>query len=186
MINIATGTWDNLDLVTNTTAFGYGHDGWWYGNLGSGGIENIEARTLTRMSFAGMGFVESIGVGARRIEDVATSPDGTMYGVGEGFLFSIDRATGVQTDIGSTGFFPLGVAVIDTHELVAADGEDLYVLDPDTGAATFVFPMDGSNDLAGMPAAPVPAMSRFGLAGLALALVIAMAWAIWTRLETKV
>ena len=178
-VEIASQRWTPTGVTTPTTAFGYGRDGWWYANGGAG---DNDARTLYRLKAELVDdpisgprpVIEMIGTGARTIEDVAASPDGsTLYGVGEGYLFTIDRKTGVQTDIGPTGFLPVGVAFTDTRELVAADGANLYDLDPATGAATLVGAITpGTTDLAGMPASlGVPASSSPGVIALVLMMI---------------
>jgi len=182
--DFATSTSVVTGVSLAATAFGYGGDGYWYAN-GGGGEE--EAKQFYRLlpelvqpdGIDGVPFVQLIGVGTRRIEDIATSPDGgTTYGVGEGFLFSIDRATGVQTDIGSLGFQAYGLAFADPGELVTMDGTRLMQLDPTTGAATFVanFLVAG-HDMAGHvePLVHVPTLSQWGLGALALLLLSGVA-----------
>jgi len=163
-IDVASRSATITGVVTPTTAYGYGHDGSWYGNGGGGGTE---ARTLYRIQpelvdgpTGPMAVIESIGIGTRRIEDVASSPDGTtLYAVGEGYLFTIDRKTGVQSDVGPLGFTALGIAFNDEGDLLTADGLDLMEIDPASGATTFLFTMANPtvpHDLAGIPTLPVP------------------------------
>jgi len=156
-----------------TTALGYGRDGWWYGN---GGAQ--DPHTLYRLqpelvfnpvTQRDEPVVEPVGAGLRSIEDVAASPDGSvLYGVGDGFLFTLNRQDGKQTDIGPLGFLGAGLAFMDSGELVANDGDQLYIVDPATAQTTLLGPMYNSpNDLAGASLTATAAPSLQG--GRALA-----------------
>lgn len=159
MIDLETETYELTGVITPTTALGYGHDGWWYANAGP---SNVEARTLVRLQTELVRnpvtqelepVIEPIGAGARRIEDVASSPDGsTLYGVGDGYLYTIDRQTGQQTDLAPLGFPGSGIAFLLSGELVVNDGAVLYYVDPADGRLTyFQTTTNVGNDLAGMP-----------------------------------
>ena len=172
-------TYEITGVPMNGTAFGNGHDGWWYAN---GGASQTASRELYRLQPElfddGSGIprvvIELIGSGARAIEDLDASPDGsTLYGVGEGHLFTIDRQTGAQTDLGPLGIAATGFAFAETGEAFASVGSDVYAVDLATATATYAFPAGGpGEDLAGIQPAPptVPGLPG-GLAGL-LALVL--------------
>jgi len=83
----------------------------------------------------------SSGVGA--LYDIATTPDGKLYGITNGdILYSIDTTTGAATKIGSSGiagFASYGL-VSDSNGLLYDFGTNgnIYTVDKTTGKATYL------------------------------------------------
>lgn len=185
--NTGSGGIIKIDLKTNGTtptgvsipgtAFGYGGDGFWYAN---GGDDPASGSELWRLLPEDPLFApELVGAGARIIEDLATAPDGTMYGVGEGILFTINKATGTQSDIGGLGFVATGLSFDDLGRLVTMSGTEVLELNLATGASTFVVDLgETTTDLASHPGvfATAPALSPWGvvIASLLLMSLLAM------------
>lgn len=176
-IDVASKTYEITGVPMNGTAFGNGHDDWWYVNGGAG---QAAARELYRMQpelvpgpQGPRVVIELMGSGARAIEDLASSPDGlTLYGVGEGFLFTLDRQTGQQTDVGALGVAATGIAFADTGEPFVSVGNAVYALDLATASTTLAFTTQGSgDDLAGIQLPPVVPALSLPLLGVVTALL---------------
>ncbi len=147
------------------TAFGYGNDGFWYVNDDFTGrdLYSINAFTLARVL---------IGEGAHRIEDIAASPDGRLFGVGEGLLFTINRDTAAQTVVGELGFDAKGLAFDLSGRMLSVRGTTLVEIDPDTGNSVPLFriPISASlNTFGNMASEPAHAVLEPTTLGLAAA-----------------
>ena len=131
--DLHTFTFAATQVLTDATAFGEGGDGFWYANGGP-----AAPRDLYRMLPEDPGFpLRYVGTGARAMEDIATSPEGTTFGVGEGWVFTIDRETGDQTDLFALGYESKGLGFTNEGKMLAADGRSLYEVDPSTGESAF-------------------------------------------------
>ena len=84
--------------------------------------------------------VTVIGSSGAALTDIAFNPTDALYGIGSAGLYSIDKATGAATSIGSFGVSsPLnGLVFSASGTLCASGGSDLYTIDTRTGAAALV------------------------------------------------
>jgi hypothetical protein len=100
------------------------------------------------------GGVMSIGPTTLVLDDIALDPSGTLYGVGDGNVYTVDTKTGAvktATPLSYPGFLnALDFAPDGT--LYAAGGNTLFTIDPATGVtaevATYPAPYASSGDLA--------------------------------------
>ena len=91
------------------------------------------------------------------IESIAYAPDGTLFGASESGLYTIDPTTGQTSYIGDFGS-PYGCNLWQNIRFDSdgnlylsntgdSTGTDIYQVNTDTGAATFVGEVDGYSDL---------------------------------------
>jgi hypothetical protein len=80
-----------------------------------------------------------IGNSGVMLTDIAFDPTGNLFGVSFTNLYSINKTTGVATDIGALGISSANALVFGsdgTLYAAAAGITDLYTVNPSTGAAT--------------------------------------------------
>lgn len=97
----------------------------------------------------------------------AVDPDGNLYALDmHGELWTVNKQTGVMSDVGSTGLHPvyLSSACFDPHSgrlfysySPADDSGWLYEIDPDTAEATPLYRFPGDEEVVGMYVAPAKA-----------------------------
>ncbi len=77
------------------------------------------------------------GDGAGDVYSLSFAPDGALYGLGngDGNLYTVDPATAATQLVGTSNQFIFGLEFGPDGTLYGC-GEDLYVIDPATGAAT--------------------------------------------------
>ncbi len=98
------------------------------------------------------GTTSLLGATGSTIDDIALHPNGTLYGVGVGGLYTVDPSMGAATLIVAE---PVALNALDAAPdgtLYGAGGSTLYTIDPGTGALATVlsYPADytSSGDLA--------------------------------------
>jgi hypothetical protein len=172
--DLATHTYAATGVQSNATAFAYGGDGFWYVNGGAAAPNQLYRIKPEDPLFT----PELVGTGARPITDIATAPNGTMYGIGEGHLFLLNKTDGTQTDLMALGFAADGLAFTASGDLLTADGVHLMEVDPPTASTTFLQDLPWPvRDLAGDPGGVAPsqmvtAASRWAVVLLCLGLVM--------------
>ena len=87
-----------------------------------------------------------VGTGARAIADIATAADGTTWGVGEGWLFVLDRLIGQQTDVHPLGYDGQGLAFAYDGTLLTTNGNALMEVNLATGVSQLVEQFDQDFD----------------------------------------
>ncbi|GEM_PF-3559578 len=97
------------------------------------------------------GNVDIIGRMSTPMDDIAFDPNGFLYGVGNGTLYSIDPATASTSVIGNLTTF-VNSLVFDASGVLYAASDRLYTIDLTTGLATSIgnagTSYDSSGDLA--------------------------------------
>ncbi len=97
------------------------------------------------------GNVDIVGQMNTSMDDIAFDPDGFLYGVGNGILYSIDPATASISTIGNLTTF-VNSLVFDASGTLYAASDRLYTIDLTTGLATSIgnagTRYDSSGDLA--------------------------------------
>lgn len=85
------------------------------------------------------------------MDDIAFDPEGHLFGVGRGVLYTIDPADGTSQPIGELGV-QVNSLVFDASGTLLAASDELYRLDPSTGRAQLLgsggIPYSSSGDLA--------------------------------------
>lgn len=73
------------------------------------------------------------------LTDIAYAPDGTLYGIDFGNLYTVNPISGALNLIGSHGIFGANALVFNSDGILfAAGGNELYTLSLTTGAGNFV------------------------------------------------
>lgn len=119
--DLSTFSYTPTGVPMSGTAFTNGGNGYFYTNGPAAAANQLYRLLPEDPSFA----TRLVGGGARAIEDLATDPGGTMYGVGEGWIFLIDKLTGEQTDLAPLGFEPHGLGFDDDGSLLMDNGNFL-------------------------------------------------------------
>jgi len=150
IINLMNGTFTEIADLGSTlyNDIAYSPDGTLYGIANNGDslvtFDNTDGAVTT---------VASLNVPG--LESIAFSPGGTLYGAAQNGLYTIDPTTGDSTFIGSFGNpYNLNLAQnirFDSDGNLylsnTGDNTDIYRVDTDTGAATFVGEVEGYSDL---------------------------------------
>jgi hypothetical protein len=84
------------------------------------------------------GQVKVIGTTQPDLTDCALHPSNTLFGVAYGGIYTINQSTGAATPVRLTDLFVNGADAHPNGSLYVSGGNSLYLLDPQTGALSFV------------------------------------------------
>ena len=152
IINLMNGTFTEIADLGSTlyNDIAYAPDGTLYGLANNGAslvtFDSTNGDVTPVASLSGPG-----------IESIAYAPDGTLFGASESGLYTIDPTTGQTSYIGDFGS-PYGCNLWQNIRFDSdgnlylsntgdSTGTDIYQVNTDTGAATFVGEVDGYSDL---------------------------------------